>query len=175
MPSIILTKYQEPELAITLQTSYKTPINNHQSTVLLKANESLYRQLEEKFNSKFLCSPNPIYNCHGMTFASRRTGIYKDADILKILEDEYVHIKSIFEVRTGDIIIYFSSNESEILHSGVVTYVVKNDSFPEIKILSKARQCGEIMHKPDEVPDDIKGIIKYYRIGHKKIKVYLST
>jgi hypothetical protein len=44
------------------------------------------------------------YNCHGLTFASRRTRIY---DVQQVLaEDAYEHIP-LNEVEPGDVIVYF--------------------------------------------------------------------
>ena len=59
-------------------------------------------------NVIFIGKPNPVYNCNGLTFASKRTGVYDTDEIVKILkEDNYIQI-SIRCLIPGDIILYFS-------------------------------------------------------------------
>src|ERR1700761_7362541 len=87
---------QKPKKSITLHTSKGSSIENEQYTgledsALIRFNIS---EIQRKFpDVVFRNSPTDCYNCHGMTFASRRTGIYDTNEIIKILkEDNYVEI-----------------------------------------------------------------------------------
>lgn len=52
--------------------------------------------------------PCSTYNCHGLTFASRRTQISQPSEVAKILaDDDYTEI-SLKNVMVGDIAIYKS-------------------------------------------------------------------
>jgi hypothetical protein len=167
MSQILLGQYSEPDKNIKLQTSLNSDIENRQGLTILAGNVNLAQEIERSFQSTFLTSPNPIYNCHGMTFANRRTGIFNMAHLFQILADEYEHIKNQDNVKTGDIIIYYTPDEKEILHSGIVTFVDINNHYNKISILSKAGQLGEIVHYPEKVPPQYNGLIKYYRIAHR--------
>jgi hypothetical protein len=60
------------------------------------------------------------YNCHGLTFAARRTSIYEPADVLMILaEDGYERVVNPEDVLPGDCVLYFNE-DGEIEHSGIV-------------------------------------------------------
>jgi hypothetical protein len=59
----------------------------------------------------------PVYNCHGLTFASRRTTVGQT--IIPILEDDGFDQVPEKEARPGDIVIY-SSARGEVIHSGFV-------------------------------------------------------
>jgi hypothetical protein len=84
--------------------------------------------------------PSGQYNCHGLTFAARRTWIRDPKEINKILdEDEYKQIQQ-NEVIPGDIAVYYLNGDVE--HSG---QVVKRESY-FIWILSKWGQCHEAIH-----------------------------
>ena len=63
----------------------------------------------------------PVYNCHGLTFASRRTQVEEtNAVITMILEDDgFKEIPNRAEVVTGDVIIYYGQ-DGTINHSGIV-------------------------------------------------------
>ena len=68
-----------------------------------------FKSLKENHKfAKFITDESPIYNCHGLTFASRRTGIDETSEILNILgDDKFVKI-DISECLPGDIVIYYS-------------------------------------------------------------------
>ena len=55
-----------------------------------------------------------LYNCHGMTFACRRTGIYETEDIRHILSDDGYRRLSDTEVREGDIVLYYDADISSL-------------------------------------------------------------
>src|SRR6266481_7803002 len=67
--------------------------------------------------------PCNTFNCHGLTFGSRRTWIHRPADVQKILDDDdYIEIDKT-KVKPGDIAIF--RKNGEIDHSGIVVQVVE--------------------------------------------------
>jgi hypothetical protein len=119
------------------------------------------RDFERQYG--FPCQHRPVkpsrkYNCHGLTFASRRTWIDSPAEIAKIIkEDEYEEVP--FEkVMAGDIAIYYVDGDAE--HSGIVV------SVNELKvpiILSKWGPYHEVVHPVSRSEYDASNI-RYYRI-----------
>lgn len=86
--------------------------------------------------------PTFAYNCHGLTFASRRTQIWSSADIAHIIqEDGYRKIED-KDILAGDVIVYQSQDTGEIEHSGIVIEKAKSLSGP--LILSKWGVCHEV-------------------------------
>ena len=98
--------------------------------------------------------PTGQYNCHGMTFANRRTGIYDPKDVLTILEDDGYRKIRLSEAEIGDVVVYLDGGE--ISHTGLVIEIGRG--FPEgsslraAKVLSKWGQAGEYLHPSREGP-----------------------
>jgi len=100
------------------------------------------------------------YNCHGLTFASRRTGITDSAEVQKILtHDGYEPVQRV-DISPGDIVIYVSLETNEIEHSGIIVHV---DEFGP-KVLSKWGYCHEVIHRLGECEYDARNVL-YYRIA----------
>jgi hypothetical protein len=101
--------------------------------------------------------PTIAYDCHGLTFASRRTRIWRATEIQKILHDDgYVQVARA-DVLAGDIAVYFKDGDAE--HSGIV--VEKGSLIP--KLLSKWGDCQEFVHFANDCPY-ATGDIRYYRM-----------
>jgi hypothetical protein len=98
------------------------------------------------------------YNCHGLTFASRRTWIWRAESIQQILKEDDYTVVDLIDVMPGDVIVYYNSGDTE--HSGVVVNV-NNLSVPII--LSKWGPCHEVIHPMAECPYDAEKIV-FYRI-----------
>ena len=102
--------------------------------------------------------PSRKYNCHGLTFASRRTTIEDAAEVLKIIgDDEYVSI-TYDEVMRGDIVIYFEDGDAA--HSGIV---IGRDALRVPIVLSKWGHCHEVVHRLPKCPYKVEDV-RYYRI-----------
>lgn len=99
---------------------------------------------------------SPVYNCHGLTFASRRTCIFDIACIIK--DDDYCEVEP-SKVRLGDIVVYYSGGDAE--HSGIVIEISK-DGYK--KILSKWGRGKEVIHWIHVGPYEYD-IIRYYRVN----------
>ena len=104
------------------------------------------------------------YNCHGLTFAARRTFIQSPAEVRRILDDDtYVRITEANDVLPGDIVIYV--RDGEIDHSGIIIEVQRFEGMLVINpvILSKWGNCHEVIHRLKDCPySDCS--VEYYRI-----------
>lgn len=147
--------------SIVLQTSKYNNIENEQYFGALQQEVENERRNENQFQSKYFGELSAIYNCHGLVFASKRTGIYEPDEIYKILADEYREIKNIKDVNPGDVVLYFGDGNI-LLHSAVVT---QKSDFGLIKVLSKTRRYKEIEHIYSYSPYNAIEY-KFYRINH---------
>ncbi len=98
--------------------------------------------------------PSGQYNCHGLSFANRRTGIHDQTAVEKVLEDDGYRAIRLAEVEPGDLVVYYVGDE--VTHSGVVLEVVtgapETPTLRELKIVSKWGQAGEYIHRTREGP-----------------------
>lgn len=105
---------------------------------------------------------SPIYNCHGMTFANRRTGIEVNSELVKILkEDDYDEIKNNMDLLAGDIVLYYSDT-GDIQHSGMIISPPIEGLSNTIKVLSKWGSGYEVIHGIYVCPYELH-TIKFYR------------
>jgi len=95
-------------------------------------------------------SARATYNCHGMTFANRRTWIEKfddegsmDSVIRMILADDDYRMIQKAEAGCGDIVVY-KDHKGAITHTGIV--VDHNPLTGEINMLSQWGSDGEYFH-----------------------------
>jgi len=103
-------------------------------------------------------NPSRKYNCHGLTFAARRTWIEEPTEIKKIIEDdEYVEVRR-EQVLPGDVVVYYVGGDAE--HSGIV---VGRDDFAGPLVLSKWGTLHEVIHFVPECPYDAGNVV-FYRI-----------
>jgi hypothetical protein len=104
---------------------------------------------------------NPIYNCHGLTFASRRTWIYDADSIRNILQDDcYDRIAKEADVLPGDIVLYVTA-DGDIEHSGIV--VSRASQFAPPTVCSKWGKAAEVVHLASTSP--YRGTCVYYRVN----------
>jgi hypothetical protein len=160
-------KHLDGSVSLLLQTRMENDIENRQ-----EAEYSIHRRdMEElKMRSEFPLlvaaatlrrRPSNLYNCHGMTFAGRRTGIREQAVIKLILSDDgYSHIQP-KEVLPGDIVLYFEKDE--ITHSGIVVSEAVLDTVETIKVLSKWGGAGEYIHRLRDVPPVYGTRVRFFR------------
>jgi len=111
--------------------------------------------------------PCNTYNCHGLTFAARRTLISSPSEVRRILnEDGYKELEWRM-VCAGDIAIYVNNTilNGVIEHSGLVVGRPSpvNGVYQEPEVLSKWGPCHEVVHPASYGPYD-NCVITYYRI-----------
>jgi hypothetical protein len=157
-----------PDDCIVLQTREKQTIVNRQVKYLeLTAlySEQLQRLRETHFG--IIERPNTItdiYNCHGLTFASKRTGIDLNGELLKILKDDNYILIDYWLALCGDVILYIDE-KGDISHSGIVVSVPKditNNTLNQIQVLSKWGSTFEAVHPIYNCPYFLN-IVKFYR------------
>ena len=111
----------------------------------------------------------PVYNCHGLTFGSRRTQV-TDA-VYPILEDDgFDHLPSEKDVRPGDIVVY-SNVRGEAIHSGFIVWRESIEIMPGTKTIipmvwSKWGKGYEMIHAIDHCPymDDEGNFKRFFRL-----------
>lgn len=103
------------------------------------------------------------YNCHGLTFASRRTQVYKTSCVTNILEEDGYDKIEKQDVLPGDVCIYRDDN-GEVSHSGIVIGVNTDLLIPRIKVLSKWGAAHEVLHFEEDCPY-VPADLSYYRIS----------
>lgn len=102
--------------------------------------------------------PSARYNCHGLTFAARRTAIEKPEEVEQLIrEDEYQRVPR-SEVVAGDIILYYQAGVVE--HSGIVT---ETGALGQIWILSKWGEMHEVIHQPHDCMYDAEDL-RFFRV-----------
>lgn len=116
--------------------------------------------------TKPINTESQIYNCHGLTFGSRRTRLFEVDKILK--EDSYKRIDK-DEVHEGDVAIYI--REEGVVHSGIVIGVIHGNKLLSQMplILSKWGVYGEYVHRYNCCPyiETSQDVI-FYRIQNEK-------
>jgi hypothetical protein len=110
----------------------------------------------------------PVYNCHGLTFGSRRTQV--TPSVLPILEDDGFDPVSEKEARAGDIVLY-STARGEVIHSGFVVArkpieLSPGHQFSIPIIWSKWGKGFEMIHAVSECPylDDEGNSTSFFRL-----------
>lgn len=149
------------ENCIKVQTRKATDISNCQVFSMSPFERNQFSSYERRYQGViFRNLPTAIYNCHGLVFASRRTGIFEVEEIYKILkEDNYTEVNP-NDVLPGDIVLYFSV-DGDIEHSGVV--VSAPDTITRLpKIYSKWGKYCEAVHYANICPYECTNL-KYYR------------
>ena len=147
---------------IALQTRIRHDIPNNQSHEFSAYEKRLFPALERRFNKAvFRDPPNPIYNCHGLTFASRRTGITDNEALKTILAEDGYHKVAPKDVLPGDTILYYQE-DGDVEHSGIV--VSKPESPLNIPwVLSKWGSFKEVVHHANDCPYEFRNV-EYYRV-----------
>ena len=147
---------------IRLETSKGRGIDNIQGGDISELTLKWEREILKTFaNVKARTKPSPIYNCHGLTFASRRTRIEKSSDLQIILkDDEYIEIHSFDKLMPGDVVIYYSES-GDPNHSGLVVEIDDKLNLPII--CSKWGTAGEFIHTLNDCPKHYGPQTKFFR------------
>jgi hypothetical protein len=143
----------ENDNSIALATRTGRPIPNAQDPDLPPHRVTL---LVEQFRKRFPTAqlripPTGRYNCHGLTFANRRTqvGVFDTRVIGLILEDDgFRNCGRESLPQSGDILVCYDG--VEVSHTRIVMFVEpgkpEQGVFPQIFVLSKWGPAGEYFH-----------------------------
>ena len=153
-----------PANYITVQTRDGYDIENCQCELILPKDIKDCKELQKKYSEAiYRTGLIPIYNCHGFVFASRRTAINNNSDIIKILKDDkYIIIEDVSNVIPGDIVIYKDRRSGDIEHSAVV--IEKPNELMQAKVISKWGKAFEVIHFINNCPYSLDTYKEYYRI-----------
>lgn len=159
--------------SIDLVTSKGRKISNYQVFELSFFERNQFKDFtKEKFPFvKFRSSPSPEYNCHGMSFASKRTNVDRSSDLRLILEDDgYVSIQ-IKDTLPGDVVLYVSPVDGDIMHSGtLVECKHPPHDLSSILVISKWGKYREAIHYlHDTGYKDYQ--TEFYRLSHEKYEI----
>ena len=147
---------------IPLFTRSKREIPNEQAPdILPNAAERMTKAHKRQYPLAHLRRPpSGQYNCHGLTLANRRTGVYDPLIVEQVLRDDGYRKVREREVELGDVIVY--DEGGEVTHSGLVVEVVKDTGFgPRFRILSKWGQAAEYLHMAEQGPY-VAAVIAYW-------------
>jgi hypothetical protein len=155
---------------IELRTRADNPIENTQVWEHSKFEWHLLGELLDRFNrAERVSEACPVYNCHGLTFGSRRTQV--SPPIFSILEDDgFDKVLSEKDVRPGDIVVY-SNVRGEVTHSGFVVWrkaveLVEGSQSVIPMVWSKWGKGYEMIHAVGECPyfEEDGDVVTYYRL-----------
>ena len=157
------------DTTIELRTRAGNPIDNVQVWKHSAFEWHLLGDLLKRFaDAKRVSDACPVYNCHGLTFGSRRTQI--SDSIYPILDDDGFDTVPEKEARPGDIIVYCSSL-GEAVHSGFIVSEKVIELAPGRKtvvplVWSKWGKSCEMIHPVAQCPylDDAGNHVRYYRL-----------
>jgi hypothetical protein len=169
---IVLTESEPSEpFNLKLETRNQNTIENYQCRDALK-----YGQLQQAFDllkdyprAVIRGNPTGYYNCHGLTFACRRTAVIslKTLDLI-FKDDDYQEIE-FDEILPGDLVVYIDDIEKDITHTA---FLVGNPEAKtgEIWVVSKWGIGPEVVHRLQDCPYG-KDLKRFYRMEkcHKKI------
>lgn len=136
-----------PHRNIVLRTRLNNDIDNLQPWHYSSFEWSqLYAQPNkyEKLGAVRVSELCPVYNCHGLTFASRRTQVDETSatSISKILDDDGFTEVPASQTRLGDVVVYYDDTGSA-QHSGIV---ICRDEMNTPKVWSKWGKGYEWFH-----------------------------
>jgi hypothetical protein len=149
MPLLTATG-EPPHTKIIVQTRLQTEIDNIQPWHYSGFEwGQLNPQLEkwEKLGATHVSDPCPVYNCHGFTFASRRTQVDETnvTTIAKILEEDGYKEVQEAQAALGDVVVYYDE-EGAAQHSGLVISRIVGQGLDVPKIWSKWGKGHEWVH-----------------------------
>ncbi|MBI3005009.1 MAG: hypothetical protein HYY49_06285 [Ignavibacteriales bacterium] len=147
-----------------LETKLGNPIDNYQVTEISKFERNQFHNYERRYSGRIeiRSQATPMYNCHGLTFACRRSGIYDSSALNLILQDDAYKEIPPDQVLPGDIILYYG-RDGDIEHSGIVVSTPRIDPLRIPLVVSKWGKYHEILHLANECDYNFS-LAKYYRI-----------
>ena len=148
-------------MAIRLETSQRRGIENHQDSELTRLDLNWARDIASSYpNAQPRTLPSATYNCHGLTFASRRTRVIKSAALAVILHDDEYHEVQLSAAKAGDIVVYYSDT-GDPNHSGIIVEAGPPLAVPIV--CSKWGHAGEFVHGLLDCPPIYGPITRIFR------------
>jgi hypothetical protein len=150
---------------IVLQTARGTSIDNERTNEVTRWDIGSDDEMRKKygFGAQQRSGIDPLYNCHGLTFASRRTRVPDASSVRTMIdEDGYQEIDR-NRVLEGDVVVYYSS-DGDLEHSGIIVCWPQGQPLQQqCRVVSKWGRGSEMIHLLQACPYDATQI-KFYRI-----------
>ena len=150
-----------PNQDILLDTSAGNAIWNTQAPAILMPAAAQALVDEIAYPSRLRSMPHPRYNCHGLTFGSRRAAIDDAAITMILAEDGYQPVANRADVLPGDVALYIS--DAGIEHSAIVASVPEGPLFDPF-VYSKWGVLGPEVYHLVSACEYAKNDIRYYRV-----------
>ncbi len=148
-------------MRLKLQTSKGNDIPNEQGAGIATYERNWFEDLGKAFPAVIVKGEmSSVYNCHGYTFASRRTFITERSDIDLIINDDGYNEIDCKDAMPGDVVIYFHV-DGEATHSGIVVENLEPLFNP--LIVSKWGKGPEVIHYLAQVHRQYGNVHKFYR------------
>lgn len=145
---------------IRLETSKGSEVSNIQETDVSSFERNWAANLPKTFpRIKQRTDISPRYNCHGLTFASRRTRIVDVGAVNQILLDDAWLEVAPQDALPGDIVLYFD-DDGDLNHSGVF---IRTNELKVPEICSKWGSAGEYVHLLNDCPTIYGPRTRFYR------------
>jgi hypothetical protein len=156
---------QVVDTQIILQTRLGVQIENIQSWNLtaLDWNPVSNDSIRKYVHARQLSEACPVYNCHGLTFGSRRTAVTHEVSPI-LAQDGYSEVPEA-AAREGDIAAYIEENE--ISHTGFVIgrEALLIGSSTTLRIWSKWSRGPEMSHLVQDCPYYAgEGSVRFFRL-----------
>lgn len=148
-------------MRLRLETSKGRGIENDQQFDISQFERNWSVEIAKRHpQAKRRTEGSALYNCHGLTFASRRTRVTETQDLRYILLDDQWEEIQYADVLPGDIVVYFS-DDGDANHSGIVVALHTQLQLPIV--CSKWGNAGEFIHNLSDCPDIYGPLKQFYR------------
>jgi hypothetical protein len=162
---------QIQDTQIEIHTRLRRSIRNTQSWSMSNWDWQSLADVAKKFpNAQQVADACPVYNCHGLTFGSRRSMV-EYADIPKVIQDDGFTQVSERDARPGDVVLYVERG-GDISHSGFVIGkrpLLTGSTAERPLIWSKWGKGPEMIHSVDQCDFFLADeYVRYYRLTNWK-------
>ncbi len=141
-----LTNFDSTKRKIALQTSIGRDIDNWQIHEIQNCEIKSNNDFSQYIGTTFKGGITAIYNCHGFTFASRRTNLGPEVIRDILTDDKYVEV-DLAQAMVGDVVLYISGdNKGDIEHTGVISWIDTVSNPKAIWVHSKWGKFKEATH-----------------------------
>jgi hypothetical protein len=153
--------------SIILQSREGTDIENLQGWELTGMEWRGVDDYERKYpEALFLAGPCPVYNCHGLSLASRRTSPSPTtSNFSQLLAEDGYHQIPEDQANVGDLILYYDEDGGAISHSGIVVGLTsRHGGGRKVPVIwSKWGKGREAVHAWNMCPY-LPAKVEYYRM-----------
>lgn len=149
---------------LQMETAQTNHIPNLQATEIYPYEMADFPAIEQRWGQPIArrSGPTARYNCHGLTFASRRTGVFESPVIQMILDDDGYQEVAPQDVLAGDVILYFGE-DADVEHSGIIISPPARQLFGIPVVISKWGKYAELVHWANRCPYSFARV-RYYRV-----------